>query len=517
MRKIIATILSLLTLAVTSILPAAGVFAPDRAVFGKTSLLTASAQAASDRLACSAVTEGYSAVSYGNTLYFYDDASGGVWQKYAHTVDGSPEEITQMYFAQGDELYFHDAKENVYLLRLAKPLAAKSEASDALLANPADTGIDCSTFYATENALYYSKFTPATMETSVYRRSLADGESLSRTFKRFFKTIAYAADSLYALEYGSNQLYRLSVATGEEVKLARLPDGTNAVQFSNEYMFCATDTALYTYSANDFSTPAKQEPTELSALSSHDGVAYFLQNGKMQSYSPQSGVQAASSPFTRPLLDEIPATELLGGIQTNAAQPAVVQTVENALLLQVSLNETGEYFRGVTAARSSPLTALQIGETEYFALLSYSQAPESEGVAYLVDKRNVTPLSESEYAPTYAAPKTGYLSSKVGLYKFPQLNLPLLATLTEGEEITLVGEVKGLEREYYKVRYGEQVGYIPKAYVTEREYAAQKAEQILLGEEESSDGIWRLTYILLGAAAICILVDFLILRKKSDD
>ncbi len=506
-----------MTLTVASTLPAASVFAPNPPLDGAQTPVKASAQTSSSQRACSAVTEGYSAVSYGNILYFYDDASGGVWQKYAHTVNDSPAEITQMYFAQEDELYFHDEKENLYLLRLASPLAAEENTPDSPPANPADTGIDCSTFCATESALYYSKFTPATMETSVYQRSLASEESASQTFKRFFKTIAYADDSLYALEYGSNQLYRLSVTTGEESKITQLPEGTNAVHFTNGSMFCATETTLYTYSTSDFSSPAERELTGISALSSHEGVAYFLQSEKMWSYSAQDGLRAATAPFTRPLFEKIPATELLDGLQTNEAQPVVVQTTKNALLLQVSLDEKEEYFQGVTAARSPQITALRIGETEHFALLSHFATPESDGVAYLVDKRNVTPLNEEEYAPTYDAPKTGYLSSGVGLYKFPQLRLPLLATLTQGERVTLLGEIKGLEREYYKVQSGERVGYIPKAYVTEKEYSAQTTEQILLGEEESSDGIWRLTYILLGSAAICILIDFLILRKKSDD
>lgn len=88
----------------------------------------------------------------------------------------------------------------------------------------------------------------------------------------------------------------------------------------------------------------------------------------------------------------------------------------------------------------------------------------------------------------------------------------------------VLGEITRLDHDYYQVEVvdGEGnatgvTGYVPKAYVSETDGLPPTSENVIFGAtDDNGDAIWRLAYLLLGFAAICILVDFLILRKKKD-
>ncbi|MBQ9729618.1 MAG: hypothetical protein IJV80_02280 [Clostridia bacterium] len=95
-----------------------------------------------------------------------------------------------------------------------------------------------------------------------------------------------------------------------------------------------------------------------------------------------------------------------------------------------------------------------------------------------------------------------------------------MTTAPKNAKITLLGEIVGLDYDYYCVQYtvGEtsHVGYIPKAYVTDRDCTPPVAEEIEYGAfEVDGESVNRFVFLLLGTASICILFDFLVLRARK--
>ena len=86
----------------------------------------------------------------------------------------------------------------------------------------------------------------------------------------------------------------------------------------------------------------------------------------------------------------------------------------------------------------------------------------------------------------------------------------------------ILSEITAPEQSYYEIAYdtdtGEKIGYLPTAYVRQFNGEAPTPETTTYGETDSRlDTVWRLAFLLLGAGAICILIDFLLLRKRNDD
>ena len=210
-----------------------------------------------------------------------------------------------------------------------------------------------------------------------------------------------------------------------------------------------------------------------------------------------------------------------------SAEFTVVKTAENALLVEFDLQTLGgaEHFPYLGLERkSAQKTALKIGETEkYYLLAAYDQSASAYRT-YLALKSSCTPLEASDYRTEYPLEeqKTGYITSAITLYKFPYLTELLKSgELERGAVVTVLGEIDELDHAYYHVSYqnenGEiKTGYIPQAFVTEFSGLPPASETVEAGETESDlDSVWRLAYLLLGFAAICILTDYLLLRKKK--
>jgi hypothetical protein len=92
--------------------------------------------------------------------------------------------------------------------------------------------------------------------------------------------------------------------------------------------------------------------------------------------------------------------------------------------------------------------------------------------------------------------------------------------LNKNDKVLLLGEITQLDHDYYLVSIqtadGEKTGYIPKAYVTDYDGSTPVPNDHLLGGEPAdTDMIWRLAYIVCGLLAICVLADYLILRKRK--
>ena len=209
-----------------------------------------------------------------------------------------------------------------------------------------------------------------------------------------------------------------------------------------------------------------------------------------------------------------------------SAEFSVVQTKERSLLVEFDFNALNgaEYFPYLSLTRSeTQRTALKIGESQTHDVLAEYDENLRQYRAYLVKKEFCEELAESEYLTRYEQnenAKFGYLTNDVHMYKFPYLtSLLTIERLDKNTKVQLLGEVTKLDHDYYRVSYqtenGEKTGYIPKAYITDFDGSTPETEKHVLDDAAANvDMIWRLAYIICGFAAICILTDYLILRKK---
>lgn len=206
---------------------------------------------------------------------------------------------------------------------------------------------------------------------------------------------------------------------------------------------------------------------------------------------------------------------------------SVVTVGENSILTEFDVNalktatDDSDFPYIAFERRYAPFTALKIGEVDNYSILSV--ANETTGYrTYLVESSNCTAVPNF-YVPSTETDKTGYVTNDVALYKFPYLNeLLTVESVARGTRVRLLGEVVGLNRDYYEIAYQTEngatvTGFLPKAYVN----AFNGADPLLQTEsfgntEDDTDAIGRLAYILLGLGAIAILVDFLLLRKPKD-
>lgn len=214
----------------------------------------------------------------------------------------------------------------------------------------------------------------------------------------------------------------------------------------------------------------------------------------------------------------------------NSAEISVVKTAKNALLVAFNIDDLhgATYFPYLCYERQeTELTALKLGQAGEYAILAVFDKPSHAYSTYIVKEEFIQILPADTYQTTYeeSERKTGYLTNALPLYKFPYLTELLIAqeNLPRGGEIVILGELTELDHAYYQVAYQTEsgalkTGYIPKSYVALFDGTPPKSELYVQGETESdSDSLWRLGYLLLGFAAVCILTDYLILRKKKND
>ncbi len=226
-----------------------------------------------------------------------------------------------------------------------------------------------------------------------------------------------------------------------------------------------------------------------------------------------------------PKVNPIPvgsAAERIFGENTEGYE--LVQVENESILIEFDLPalQAATQFPYIAFERSQgAVTAIKLCEEGGYAVLAIPQEKAGEYKTYLAELSACAPVAESEYFTPYENAKTAYITNDIPLYKFPAMNALLSAhALARGESITLLGEISLLEREYYKVlvqtETGELTGYIPKAYATLFDGRTPVAEEVTFGGEPADNDLWRSVYILLGFGAICILADFLLLRKNKE-
>lgn len=210
---------------------------------------------------------------------------------------------------------------------------------------------------------------------------------------------------------------------------------------------------------------------------------------------------------------------------TNSANVSVVQTKENALLIAFDLQslQDATYFPYLYAKRQTqPQTALKIGESGKYALLAVFNTEKLEYESYLILSSDCEVLETNEFSTPFESAKTAYITNDVTLYKYPYLTeLLTVARLQRNAKVQLLGEVNKLDHEYYHISYTDEQGatksgYIPKSYASVIDGGTPETETVQYGANKSNgDAVWRLAYLLLGFALVCILVDYLILRNKK--
>ena len=218
------------------------------------------------------------------------------------------------------------------------------------------------------------------------------------------------------------------------------------------------------------------------------------------------------------------------------AEFTVVETSPNALLIEFDLTEFSQLPTGILTnafpyvsyhREQDTQTALKLGSAGEYAILAIFDSKTHKYSNYLANENYyISEKATSDYMVEYSPEeeKTGYLTNAVTLYKYPYLTKLLQVTeLTKNQKVTLIGEINDLDYSYYRIVYAdengaEQTGFIPKTYVTLFNGEPLSSESTTYGEQSpNEDELWRLTFLLLGAASICILTDLLIFHRSKED
>ena len=272
----------------------------------------------------------------------------------------------------------------------------------------------------------------------------------------------------------------------------------------------------------DFSTPivyADNTSVLSFAFGVEENAAYILMDGNYLIKSARLNLPTVKDIAVQDADERI--------FSEQSAEIKVVKTAANTLFIEFDLQalQGKQTFPYLGYERKvEGLTALKMDETDEYNILAVFDNAQNEYHTYLVLKEFCEPLLSSEYHQAYEQSKTGYLTNAVSLYKFPYLcELLTVNTLPRGAQVTLIGEIGELDHEYYHISYidetgEEQLGYIPKSYAVLFDGSPLVGEQDAFGATNGNkDAVWRLAYLILGFAAVCILTDYLLLRKKKDE
>ncbi|MBQ8308380.1 MAG: hypothetical protein IJX96_00950 [Clostridia bacterium] len=382
----------------------------------------------------------------------------------------------------------------------------------------------------------YGKYYLATDKAQFY--ALTKGEEWTLT-TRGEKAVpapkALAADAygnLYVLT--SSNIHRYAeeefidpTKEGEKLNLSIPFDTTEIVVDYHQTVYALSQNSLYNLTAqteSSFATPLVYPETQTASVIS---VAFGIEEN--ETYLLCDGTYLIRS--ARLHLPTVKTIEVNGAdekvFESAEAEFTVVQTKKNALLVEFELQtlQGEEYFPYLGLERDeTQKTALVIGEADGYYLLAVFDETQNHYRTYLALKTACEPLATEDYRTEYtdSERRTGYLTNAIALYKFPYLTELLTAgELARGAEVTLLGEIDELDHAYYHISYtnetGETVtGYIPQSYANDFSGLPPINETLEVGETESDrDSVFRLAYLILGFAAICILADYLILKKKG--
>ncbi len=479
-------------LAAACFLPTAGFSAPKSARAATPSVLKT----------CAAATEDFTAVAHGKTVYLLDGEKGGVWQTYEHT-----ETISHLAL-HGATLYFVDRLSATYTLALD----GYTEGNNAQA-----TGLTCSVFTLDENFLYFVQ------QDWIYKAPLDDLSAEQALYSPSLTSpsVAQYAGKLYYL-YGQNYLYCYDLATNtDEGEVSPIPRSTAMAVADGNFYFLTKEGEVRGYTLADLeegdrSTPLLSQSggsVPYSSVSANGATLYLTKGNELFTYEAGETTPTKAPQNSYPTANAIPLGNAKAALSANdTATVARIQTQENALLFEVDLQASETYFHPLRAKRAA-LRGMQLYQDANYTLFA---CYEGGYKTYLTANQNVS-AQETGYTP---AALTGYASGKGKLYKYPLLSadFPALGETERNQKLEIVGEIEGLDGKYYAVKIGEKTGYLPAAQTRLFDGSSPDASQIELGERGGTqDAVWRLAYLLLGGVALCILADFLILRRKPKD
>ncbi len=496
MKKITATILSLLALTTVATAPLGGV---SKQTPPATAAATPPAELPFSSLTDVAVSEDYTAVIGGNALYLFDHKKGGFWQTYTHESA-----ILQAAIDGQGTLYLRDS-EWIYALH-----------ADAWASNstPEKVTDKFDTFFLNGNDLYLEKVKYGDGVTQL--QSYATEETY--TFQAVYTDFFLYNGNPYAIN-AANELYELTfTAGGSEIRRASFAGTRKCPALLGDTLYTVGEGNLYAYDLVDGSETTV-DTGNYTALSTHGDLLYTINGGKPYALTTQNGdpvgtpIQAAGV-FTLPV-HEITTSDLQAD---GTAQAPLVTTKPNALLAKVSFTAVGDTLSLNDTARRDSLVGLKLGKTAGYTLLAYWDTQTKTYLHYLVADCGIEGEREGFTPTAEETPATRYTTNEIELYKLPYMQTMQGRKIPKGSEITLLGEVNDLDRPYYKISFDGEIGYIPKAYTVDFQgNRDETAETVVSDGNNDKDSIWRMAYVLLGFVAIGILVDYLILRKKNED
>ncbi len=351
--------------------------------------------------------------------------------------------------------------------------------------------------------------------------------------------VAFTADaygSLYVL-YDNHAVYRFSeseLRSAEAgVKIAdNFPTTDRIATDYNSALYALADDGLHKFIADGNGTYAETAHYALRYDLVYDEtqrvVAFVFGSTKNETFLLYDGdYLVKTDELELPVIQPVPVTDAVRDVfAKNTGTITQVTVRAEALLIETDINALSDVtefpqlaFRHCPKERA----ALCLAEADGYLLLIFSDG--TDDVAYLVAASDCETITETDYRTPLSEADcfTGYLTNDVPLYKYPYMNGELsLAKLSRDKTVYVVAELRISEHKYYEVRYetetGEQTGYLPSAYVTDFDPTPMQAETITVGKQATAqDSVWRFVYLLLGTGAICILVDFLLLRKDKND
>lgn len=389
-------------------------------------------------------------------------------------------------------------------------------------------------------AAVYGKYYFVTHRGTFYSISKTNGQwSISDPVTKTTAEPMLLTSDIYGnlfVAYDDGSVYRFSetefvTATGLGTKLsAVIPTSTTKISIDYEgnlYAQVGNEIVRFNAAGDEQSFSSEKSlvygqsiSTELStfALSWEDNATYFFYDGNFAVVTADLGYKTVK---------DVPVQNADETIfSESSAEFTVVKTATNALVVHFDIDSLNgaETFPYLSFERTtSERTALKIGETaDYYVLAELDQTTKKYST-FITQKSFCTALDQDDYLVTYtdAQRSDGYLTNEVRLYKYPYLNKALkVTTAPKNAKVTLLGEIVGLDYDYYCVSYavGTQthIGYVPKAYVTDRDCTPPTATDTEYGAfDEDVDSINRFVFLLLGTAAICILFDFLVIKVRK--
>lgn len=395
------------------------------------------------------------------------------------------------------------------------------------------TGITCvyGTYYLITKGNRYLK-TEYNTETNSYElKSITRATSAPRalTSDIFGSLYVFCADGC-VYRYSEAEFMHADVRREQTDSLAALP--TETKKFSVDFeksIYALANTTLYKFTADETTqyslaksiVYSQTDETTVSSFSfgAEDNATYLLYDGNFL---------VKTNELNLPTVRSVPVNGADEKVFEDSEASFSLVTIE-PYTLYIDFDENrfreAEVFPYLSHRREDEeRTALKLGEAGNFNVVAVFDSETKTYSASLVEKTSCTEISQTEFlkpAVGFEENENGYVTSALPLYKYPYLtDLLTVTNVPKNTEVVVLGQIDNLDYKYYLVSVtidGKTVkGYLPQAYVSDFSGTPPETTKNLFGDEHTDlDSVWRASFILLGFASICILSDYLILRKKD--